>query len=128
MKTHTVEPGDSLSGIAGYPDEGWQERLDQLIAANPDYPGIKNRTPDDPKYGWLEVGDEINVPITLSGESRRDHHSTAIDVIDRSRCVRRLQPRCDSAGGSVRWSRFHDRADLVHGLGDQAQLRKIPSL
>ena len=66
VKTHTVEPGDSLSGIAGYPGDGWQERLDQLIAANPDYPSIKNLTPDDPKYGWLEVGDEINVPIALA--------------------------------------------------------------
>jgi len=66
MKRHTVEPGESLSKIAGYPDDGWEERLDHLIAANPDYPSIKNRTPDDPKYGWLEVGDVINVPIELA--------------------------------------------------------------
>ena len=66
MKPHTVERGESLSLIAGYPDDGWEERLDQLIAANPDYPSIKNRTPDDPKYGWLEVGDEINIPIELA--------------------------------------------------------------
>ena len=66
VKTHTVEPGESLSLIAGYPDNGWEERLDQLIAANPDYPSIKNRTPEDPKYGWQEIGDEINVPITLA--------------------------------------------------------------
>jgi hypothetical protein len=66
MKPHTVERGESLSLIAGYPDDGWEERLDQLIAANPDYPSIKNRTPDDPKYGWLEVADEINIPIELA--------------------------------------------------------------
>ena len=66
VTTHTVKPGESLSMLAGYPDDGWQERLDQLIAANPDYPSIKNRTADDPKYGWLEVGDEISVPITLA--------------------------------------------------------------
>src|SRR5262252_8138290 len=41
MKSHTVEPGESLSKIAGYPDDGWEERLDHLIAANPDYPSIK---------------------------------------------------------------------------------------
>jgi hypothetical protein len=66
MKTHTVKRGESLSLIAGYPDDGWEERLDQLIAANPDYPSIKNRTPDDPKYGWLEIGDEINIPVKLA--------------------------------------------------------------
>jgi len=66
MTTHTVKPGESLSLIAGYPSNGWEERLDQLIAANPDYPSIKNRTPDDPKYGWLEIGDKINIPIKLA--------------------------------------------------------------
>ena len=66
MTTYTVERGESLSLIAGYPSNGWEERLDQLIAANPDYPSIKNRTPDDPKYGWLEIGDKINIPIKLA--------------------------------------------------------------
>jgi hypothetical protein len=61
-KTHTAERGDSLSLIAGYPKPGWQDRLAQLIAANPDLPNIKNRTPDDPRYGWLEIGDVINIP------------------------------------------------------------------
>jgi len=27
MKPHTVERGESLSKIAGYPDDGWEERL-----------------------------------------------------------------------------------------------------
>jgi hypothetical protein len=62
MGTYVARPGDSLSLIAGYPNDGWRERLDQLIAANQDHPNIKNRTPDDPQYGWLEVGDVINVP------------------------------------------------------------------
>jgi hypothetical protein len=62
MGTYTARPGDSLSLIAGYPSEGWQERLDQLFEANRDHPNIKNRTPNDPRYGWLEVGDVINVP------------------------------------------------------------------
>jgi hypothetical protein len=62
MGTYTARPGDSLSLIAGYPSEGWQERLDQLFEANRDHPNIKNRTPNDPQYGWLEVGDVINVP------------------------------------------------------------------
>jgi hypothetical protein len=62
MGTHIAGPGDALSLIAGYPNDGWRARLDQLIAANPDHPNIKNRTPDDPQYGWLEVGDVINVP------------------------------------------------------------------
>ena len=61
-ETYIARPGDSLSLIAGYPTTGWQDRLDQLIAANQDHPNIKNRTPDDPQYGWLEVGDVINIP------------------------------------------------------------------
>ena len=65
--TYVARPGDSLSLIAGYPNGGWQERLDQLIAANPDHPNIKDRTPDDPQYGWLEIGDVINIPWVTSG-------------------------------------------------------------
>ena len=65
--TYVARPGDSLSLIAGYPNGGWQERLDQLIVANPDHPNIKNRTPDDPQYGWLEIGDVINIPWVTSG-------------------------------------------------------------
>ena len=67
MGTHIARPGDSLSLIAGYPSDGWRERLDQLIAANQDHPNIKNRTPDDPQYGWLEIGDVINIPWVTSG-------------------------------------------------------------
>ena len=59
---HVAQPGESLSLIAGYPNPGWQERLAQLFAANPDLPNIKNRTPDDPRYGWLEIGDLVNIP------------------------------------------------------------------
>jgi hypothetical protein len=33
-----------------------------LFAANPDLPNIKNRTPDDPRYGWLEIGDLVSIP------------------------------------------------------------------
>jgi hypothetical protein len=62
MGTHVARPGDSLSLIAGYPNDGWRERLDQLIAANQELPSIKNRTPDDPQYAWLNIGDVINVP------------------------------------------------------------------
>src|SRR5262245_35559437 len=43
MGTYVAQPGDSLSLIPGYPNGGWQERLDQLIAANHDHPNIKNR-------------------------------------------------------------------------------------
>lgn len=67
MGTYVARPGDSLSLIAGYPNSGWEERLDQLIAANPDHPNIRNRTPDDPQFGWLEIGDVINIPWTMSG-------------------------------------------------------------
>ena len=66
MGTYVARPGDSLSLIAGYPNGGWQERLDQLIAANHDHPNIKNRAPDDPQYGWLEIGDVINIPWVTS--------------------------------------------------------------
>ena len=86
MGTHIARPGDSPSLIAGYPSDGWRERLDQLIAANQELPSIKNRTPDDPQYGWLEVGDVINVPwlppsdrLPGTGKARlkspsRNHH------------------------------------------------------
>ena len=67
MDTYIARPGDSLSLIAGYSSDGWRERLDQLIAANQDHPNIKNRTPDDPQYGWLEIGDVINIPWVTSG-------------------------------------------------------------
>lgn len=67
-KTHIAQPGDSLSLIAEYPKPGWQDRLAQLIAANPDHPNIKNRTPDDPRYGWLDIGDVINIPWETGGE------------------------------------------------------------
>jgi hypothetical protein len=60
--THTAEAGDSLSLIAGYPNDGWRERLDQLIAANSQLPSIRDRSPDDPRYGWLEIGDVVNIP------------------------------------------------------------------
>ena len=59
---HVAQPGESLSLIAGYPKPGWQERLAQLFAANPDLPNIKNRTPADPRYGWLEIGDLVSIP------------------------------------------------------------------
>src|SRR5262245_22388242 len=67
METYVARPGDSLSLIAGYPNSGWEERLDQLIAANQDHPNIKNRTPDDPQYAWLEVGDIVHIPWLTSG-------------------------------------------------------------
>jgi hypothetical protein len=67
MGTYVARPGDSLSLIAGYPNGGWQERLDQLIAANHDHPNIKNRAPDDPQYGWLEIGDIVHIPWLTSG-------------------------------------------------------------
>src|SRR5262249_36276095 len=60
--THTAEAGDSLSLIAGYPNDGWRERLDQLMAANSQLPSIWDRSPDDPRYGWLEIGDVVNIP------------------------------------------------------------------
>jgi len=41
--THIAGPGDSLSLIAGYPADGWQNRLDQLIAANQDHSNIRKR-------------------------------------------------------------------------------------
>jgi peptidoglycan hydrolase-like protein with peptidoglycan-binding domain len=41
--------------------------MDQLIAANQNHPNIKNRTPDDPQYGWLEIGDVINIPRGAPG-------------------------------------------------------------
>src|SRR5262249_5699903 len=67
MGTYVARPGDSLSLMAGYPNSGWDERLDQLIAANADLPNIRNRKPDDPQFGWLEIGDVINIPWTMSG-------------------------------------------------------------
>jgi hypothetical protein len=63
---YIAKPGDSLSLIAGYPEEGWRDRLDQLIAANADHPNIKGRSPDDPRYGWLEIGDAIVIPWAQS--------------------------------------------------------------
>ena len=98
-KTHVVKRGESLSLIAGYPSDGWRERLDELIAANQDHPNIKNRTPDDPRYGWLEIGDVINIPLTLApllppeditcGPCRddwetivRDDHNRALSMLD----------------------------------------------
>jgi Domain of unknown function (DUF4157) len=75
-KIYTAQPGDSLSLIAGYPNPGWQNRLAQLIAANPDHPNIKNRTPNDPRYGWLETGDVINIPWE-TGQERNVPDPTA---------------------------------------------------
>ena len=66
METYVAQAGDSLSLISGYPNTGWQDRLDQLIAANQNHPNIKNRAPDDPRYGWLEIGDIINIPWKTS--------------------------------------------------------------
>src|SRR5262245_10425665 len=33
----------------------------------PGSPNIRNCTPDDPQFGWLEIGDVINIPWTMSG-------------------------------------------------------------
>jgi hypothetical protein len=59
---YEAQPGDSLSKIAGYPDSGWEPRLDQLIAANPDHPNIKGKARSDPRFGWLEIGDKLTIP------------------------------------------------------------------
>lgn len=67
--THTAGAGDSLSLIAGYPKDGWRERLEELIAANPQMPSIRDLSPDDPRYGWLEIGDVINIPWAKSDGS-----------------------------------------------------------
>src|SRR5262249_15421646 len=67
METYVARPGDSLSLIAGYPNSGWEERLDQLIAANQDHPDMKKRTPDDPQYGWLEGGGVVHTRWLTSG-------------------------------------------------------------
>ncbi|HEY5895499.1 MAG TPA: DUF4157 domain-containing protein [Chthoniobacterales bacterium] len=81
-KTHTAQPGDSLSLIAGYPNPGWQDRLAQLIAANPDLPNIKNRTPDDPRYGWLDIGDVITIPWEAGGEENVPDPTAPLEVRD----------------------------------------------
>jgi hypothetical protein len=67
-RIHTAGPGDSLSLIAGYPKAGWRERLDQLIAANAELPSIRDRSPDDPRYGWLDIGDRVMVPWDETGD------------------------------------------------------------
>ncbi len=59
---HTAGTGDTLSGLAGYPNPGWEAKLEELIAANPDHPNIKGKSRTDPQFGWLEIGDVINVP------------------------------------------------------------------
>lgn len=59
---HVVQPGESLSELAGYPNAGWEAKLEQLIAANPDHPNIKGKPRTDPQFGWLEVGDTIHIP------------------------------------------------------------------
>jgi hypothetical protein len=56
--THTAR----ASLIAGYPNTGWRDRLDQLIAANSELPSIRDRSPDDPRYAWLDIGDVIKIP------------------------------------------------------------------
>ena len=67
-RTHTARAGDSLSLIAGYPNAGWRDRLDQLIAANSELPSIRDRSPDDPRYAWLDIGDVINIPWDTPGD------------------------------------------------------------
>ena len=67
-RTHTARAGDSLSLIAGYPNAGWRDRLDQLIAANSELPSIRDRSPDDPRYAWLDIGDVINIPWATTGD------------------------------------------------------------
>ena len=67
-RTHTARAGESLSLIAGYPNAGWRDRLDQLIAANSELPSIRDRSPDDPRYAWLDIGDVINIPWDTPGE------------------------------------------------------------
>jgi hypothetical protein len=54
--------GDSLSKISGYPEAGWESRLEQLITANPDHPNIKGKDRSDPQFGWLEIGDRLTIP------------------------------------------------------------------
>ena len=67
-RTHTAKSGESLSLIAGYPNAGWRDRLDQLIAANSERPSIRDRSPDDPRYAWLDIGDVINIPWATPGD------------------------------------------------------------
>lgn len=67
-RTHTAKSGESLSLIARYPNAGWRDRLDQLIAANSELPSIRDRSPDDPRYAWLDIGDVINIPWDTPGE------------------------------------------------------------
>lgn len=59
---YTAVQGDSLSAIAGYPNAGWETKLEELLAANPDHPNIKGKSRSDPRFGWLEVGDKIHIP------------------------------------------------------------------
>jgi len=67
-RTHTARAGESLSLIARYPNAGWRDRLDQLIAANSELPSIRDRSPDDPRYAWLDIGDVINIPWATPGD------------------------------------------------------------
>jgi len=59
---YTAQPGDSLSKIAGFPEAGWEAKLQQIIAANPEHPNIKGKVPSDPQFGWLEIGDQVTIP------------------------------------------------------------------
>ena len=102
--TYVARPGDSLSLIAGYPNGGWPERLDQLIAANPDHPNIKNRTPDDPRYGWLEIGDVVNIPWMTSGTPASSAPSPSIPAppsLDSPANVRVLQAHLNLGGAAI---------------------------
>jgi hypothetical protein len=44
--------------------------LADLQDSSPDPFSFQNRTPDDPRYGWLEVGDVVTIPWEPGGEEQ----------------------------------------------------------
>ena len=58
MGKYCVKSGDSLSRLAG----GDYEKLEMLIECNCQHPNIKNRKRADKYFGWLDIGECIEIP------------------------------------------------------------------
>lgn len=58
MGKHSVESGDNLWDLAG----GNSARYEMLIECNCQHPNIKNREREDPHFGWLDIGECIEIP------------------------------------------------------------------